>query len=196
MEQCVSVSCLVTEGGDVKWFLTAESGGVPADCGVDGQRCRYCAAGEAGVRLRRAYVVVQAEAALFLVEGLWSEVLVAALTAEAVRAVQALVPEHRCSPEEVVNAINLLERGSRSSGRGCGCSSTEVCRECQRVEALQRRFLCATVFTCVEPFGEKHWFGGVTDATEVVSRAGERWLQCPAEWTRLGFLHACLWASV
>jgi hypothetical protein len=190
---CVSVTCFVAQGR-ATWFLTKESGQAPqvCECLEDHQHCRVQ---PLTPRVRRGYVVVQVEGALHVTGRLWSEVLVARLSAAAVGTLEVLFAGEQISDERIAAAVELLERGLVSVDAGCTCTVTEVCDACIAVPGENRRFLCATVFTGVQPYGEEHWWCGVTDATREVSDGGELWLMCPSAWTRQWFLQASLWGD-
>jgi hypothetical protein len=193
VEQKVSVTCYVGVGGRAEWFLTKESGRAPR-CSGTGEDCERCGQGvPVADALVGTYVVIQVARALCTMDRFWSEVLVARLTADAVSTVQVFVEEEYMNDDSIVSMVDTLERGGYSAEDGCLCRYDLICRDCSGVEPEERRFMCATVFASVLPYGVDHWWRGVTDATRPVAECGDEWLQCPAEWVRLGFLHACLW---
>lgn len=172
----VSVTCEVSPGGRVRWWLTKESGQLPAKCGD--RTCWTCGTFAEGTELEvRAYVAVKVEARVAVFRGRNDTVFFAPLQASVLDEVQRqLLP---C----------LLEAGAREDEGDCE-RSTVLHWELQ--SALERGVFCGSVgpgnrfsrwlqysgFTGVFPDGKDGFFTGITDAVGVVGSSHGRWLRC------------------
>ena len=78
----------------------------------------------------------------------------------------------------VVELAALVSRGGYSVDGECGCLGKHVCAACRRVTRQQRRFIVQDRYQGVYPYGEDHWFRGVTDGVGEVSSWQGSWLRC------------------
>jgi hypothetical protein len=180
----LSLTCDVSAEGEVRWFLTKESGRVPvcdkaAECGCDGK--------ELGVVPVRGYVVLQSWPS----DCLSSVVRFAALRVETVRRlVERVLPAALAvfarsgswcgATERVLRAMSL--GGWRAALEKCTCcaSRTFVCAVCEPPdwESEDSEWVTMNIFKRRFPYGREDWFSGVSDAVLEVDRSGQLWLTC------------------
>ncbi|KAF2623332.1 hypothetical protein BU25DRAFT_177440 [Macroventuria anomochaeta] len=183
-DEGASLTCVVARGSQAGWFLTRESGELPVcydakGCGCD-QR-RYTSN-----QLRRSYLVLK----VGVLQGReWRDHVAVALLSEEAVCVAEAVARSCCQivggggdaaqlASAMSGAFRALDDGAFSSGGGYSCRLDFLCKPCSEVPRKRRQFIWLVRFIGVRPWGEKHWFGGVTLAVGDVCPAKEPWLRC------------------
>jgi hypothetical protein len=190
----VTVTCCIHDGR-VSWFLTKESGQVP-DC-AEPEVCG-CLEGHEGDSVQpTGYVIVKHSASWWWSTVQWSEVIVGQLCRESLLVVErrvvlllAMLRSSPCVPvgvlasEEIATWVRLagavsalFDSGAFSSGFSCGCVITGVCDACRAVCGVRQRFESVFSYEGVFPYGNEHWWSGVTDGVDCV-RGSVLWLRC------------------
>jgi hypothetical protein len=191
VKQGVSLGCEIG-AGRARWWLTKESGCVPAGCWQGGD-CRRCceAVVLSGPRgLVRAYVIVKIVSRLR--HTVWSSVVIGLLSVATLEVVvQNIVSPLACvrlddvagsRTEEfgrdyrtVAAVLRQTSRGGYSSGVECRCAAGKVCAACKEQPADARSFVVQNRYAGVDPRGRGHWFRGVTDAIGEMSSWQSTW---------------------
>jgi hypothetical protein len=185
-ERCVSVRCVLSD--DVKeWGLRRERGRRP-ECalGVAGRCC--LGGGDDG--LAKAYFVVELRGAWLHKAVELPACIFLRMTGRSLRMIRERLFEdvselRRCHASywgagtrdvfaEGARYLSRLEGGLYSVDWHCGCFGWSVCTACAVRPKTERMFAVLNSFDGVRPFGERHWFLGVTEAAD-------GWLTCCAE---------------
>jgi hypothetical protein len=155
----VSLACFSAEDTGCKLYLTKETNDMPT-CLMQYTECEYCRVAERDVR--KAYLVIQIENGIYFDSmGTWSEVLVAELSLEAIEVLALALP-----------GLGSAHRGSRQIAVEAILHDIDLSGE-------ECTFVVATIFAGLRPYGDGHWFFGLTGATMPVTKSGEAWLACP-----------------
>jgi hypothetical protein len=188
----VSLTCTVDWHGHARWWLVRESGQLPPTCANftcwDGCECNGACSLADG--LAHAYMV-------FVVAGSESEysrpmVVVADLGVRTMNIVRGSVSrivrvekvdddgEAGTVSRQLCRICRNLSRGMMSALDSCDCVLGEEtqCSLCRGVSPLQRVFILQEQYEGVKPFGEKHWWRGVTDAVDAATLNCTGWLVC------------------
>jgi hypothetical protein len=196
VERAVTVTCRVHDG-DVEWWLTVESGRVPMCvsptlCGCGGHESAVLSRAQ-----RRGYVLLKVSASFWLRKLQWSEVIVGKLSAETLRVVRqrlAVLAAHvrsspvleagdsgeQCLKRHVALAGSLsswLDGGAFSGSFPCACVLGHVCTSCRAVPESERRFVEQGCYDGMFPYGDDHWWTGVTDGAGEL-RGEKPWMMC------------------
>lgn len=171
----MSITCSVDSEGGARWWLTRESGRLPAQCGLEA--CSSCS------NWTRTHVD---SGSYIVIAGGGNCVAFAQLSAGsfevAVRRVVPLVQEAwlcGCDQQVVAREVfSCFSFGLFSSGVDCACRIGRVCAQC-RVLFECGRFVVQGVFMGL-PSIPGGWWTGVTDAVGDVEIRGQRypWLRC------------------
>lgn len=159
------------------WFLTVESGQVPA-CAVAmtlGERRVI----DGGVVLRGSFLIVQGKSHLLVNRSAAAIARLEAVTLENVRRLVVTQSDRifRGGAAAVEALLKALGNGWCSARIGCRCSWQRTCSGCSRVGLSERVFVKQVWYDGVFPLGREHWFTGVTDGVYYAEHA-ERWYPC------------------
>jgi hypothetical protein len=190
VEQGVSVTCAVDVRGCSRWWLTKESGRVPA-C-MDAKRCGCNVVAAEGTmdNFRKSYVALQVGDRAF---GDLCRVALAELSVTSLDVlVKYVVPLVEVSAQLRVGSavgvlFNAFAKGLWSrGGLNCMCwaPTGRVCSLCLAGTGAERRFVELCRYSGVYPAGTPSWCFGVTDSVEGVRGTGglqHKWLVCRAE---------------
>jgi hypothetical protein len=126
------------------------------------------------VDLRKAYLVIQVEDWVDSSAGRFSEVFVAELSLEALEVLASVLPDLRSADKTTRDsAVEEIEINTSWSGENC-------------------LFVTATIFDGLLPYGDRHWFFGLTHAPRQVTENGAAWLTCPYAENRMLLLRETL----
>jgi hypothetical protein len=176
----VSLTCYLEQGARVCWWLTRESGRIPPCEDAGCTRSRTHLAPEA---LRQAYLVL-----IVRCPGrhAWTEptrrIAFARLDTAALHFVGRRIVPSVCTSSmgDREYAVGWMFRSFRyglfSGLASCGCGVHRgICSHCRG--AVQVRFVWENGFSRVLPYGNGHWYHGVTDGVDDTTDA-DAWLQC------------------
>jgi hypothetical protein len=191
----ISVTCEL-DRGRTRWWLTKESGLIPAGCweGLSCTRCCKAHLGSGSDGLRRPYLVVKVVVRLQYTA--WSRCVFGALSSETLTTVVSnVVPplaglslSGACEEGAVAAVLETdyavltkhlraLSRGSYSSGSFCLCKPGTTCKACCRCVLWRHKFVVQDEYCGVYPLGKKSWFCGPSDAVgEATSWRGD-WMR-------------------
>jgi hypothetical protein len=175
----VSVTCFVGDCGGARWWLTRESGAVPAGC-VDPE-CSSCEWSAVGCVPAVSYFVLVVQQ-----RGQRAEVCIARLSRRSVAGVLCgglrLWHDGRRLKDASGRMAQLMVAGGCYGGRRCSCSLMEgACKNCTGRRGSTRIWIARNGFTGVYPCDEHSWFTGVTDAVDIPAvqkLTGWKWLVC------------------
>ena len=176
----VSLTCHFEPNARERWWWTRESGRVPpcVDAGCTRSRTHF-----APEDLRQAYLVVVVR---HPGRHVWTEptrrIAFARLDAAALHFVgRRMAPSIHTfqvgDRQYVVSWIfRSLRHGLFSGTASCGCGIDRgICAHC--AAQAQVRFVWENGFSRVLPYGNEHWYRGITDAVDDTTDA-DAWLQC------------------
>jgi hypothetical protein len=179
VEHGVSVTWEV-DCGTTRLWLTKESGCVPAGC-WDGMGCKSCSrwmVARGGAGAAKAYLVLKVVVRLHYTA--WSRCAIGELRMESL----AMLSE-RVVP--VLQQLCLRDGGGGGESR-VYVRAVDYRRVCAMLHRLERggrrggdlyagaRFVLQDGYKGVKPYGDGHWFTGMTDAVGEVNSWGGMWL--------------------
>lgn len=176
----VSLTCHVEADARVRWWLTKESGRVPP-CVYEG--CARIRTHLAPESLRQAYLVIMVR---HPGRHVWTEptrrIAFARLDRAALHFVgRRIIPSiSGCDGKDRQYVVGWIFRSFRhglfSGLASCECGFHRgICAHC--AAQAQVRFVWENGFSRVLPYGDGHWYRGVTDAVDDPIEA-DAWLQC------------------
>jgi hypothetical protein len=167
----VTLAGFMPKDGGVELYLRKETN-ERHECMVRYAKCDYCVVPQ--VDVRKAYLIIQAEDWLNRSAGRCSEVFVAELSLEALEVLASALPDLRSTDKMTRDdAVEEIEMNTSLSGKNC-------------------IFVIATVFDGLSPYGDGHWFFGLTHAPRQVTENGAAWLTCPYAENRMLLLRETL----
>jgi hypothetical protein len=169
-----SITFHVLQHGGTEWWMTRESGRRPPCVRVSCSRCRYHKPLQ---DLRQSYLVIVAD---HPGKRVWTEparrVAFAQLDADALFIVACRVASTLLQVSALRTVFQSFARGMFSVSTKCVCSvSFGTCASCSACR--ESRFVWENGYSRVSPYGNHHWYRGVSDAVDRKSEGGA-WLQC------------------
>jgi hypothetical protein len=176
----VSVTCEMKHNGDLRWWLTKESGQLPELC-LYGGWSGCCAWSGDRAALKNAYFVVKLESErpeeLYVIS---TVIGISELSVVMVRRVAECVLAYS-QPKSGLSEVVTSQRHHQFRGQYC---TTGLRTSLGAI--LIADFVIQDSFCGVFPSDKKSWWRGVTDAAGLARRSGPEWMVCWGLPARIG----------